>query len=198
VGRWLVAVHPDVRTPAEWTRELAAAYVAAVDRATVGQWARAAQFSANRVGQPLKAQAKHAQLGAIRTLFTDAQEWGWISRRFDPRRCSVRSQLMTNPRVIAEDIWSKLLWAGLNVTADNLPAGNWREGDKRLRNRKRSSLYPLEMVRAVTVVWLFAGLRSDEIRRLRVGCIRWQYDGSHVSTGETPPSKAAVCWLDVP
>ena len=30
--------------------------------------------------------------------------------------------------------------------------------------------YPIEMVRAVAMVWLFSGLRSDEIVRLRVGC----------------------------
>ena len=34
--------------------------------------------------------------------------------------------------------------------------------------------YPLELVRAVALLWLFAGLRVDEIVRLRVGAIRWQ------------------------
>ena len=38
--------------------------------------------------------------------------------------------------------------------------------------------YPLELVRAVTLTWLFSGQRSDEIARLRVGCIRWQHDGT--------------------
>jgi len=45
----------------------------------------------------------------------------------------------------------------------------------------------MEMIRAIALVWLFAGLRSDEIRRLRVGCIRWQQRKS-----------ADVCFLDVP
>jgi integrase len=36
--------------------------------------------------------------------------------------------------------------------------------------------YSLAMLRALAVVWLFAGLRRNEIRRLRVGCIRWQRD----------------------
>ena len=26
-----------------------------------------------------------------------------------------------NPRVIADDIWAKLVWAGLNLTAEDLP-----------------------------------------------------------------------------
>ena len=43
------------------------------------------------------------------------------------------------------------------------------------------------MIRAVTLVWLFAGIRGDEIRRLRVGCVRWQ-----------PDNKSSVCFLDVP
>jgi hypothetical protein len=36
-------------------------------------------------------------------------------------------------------------------------------------------------------VWLFAGIRGDEIRRLRVGCVRWQ-----------PDNGSSVCFLDVP
>jgi hypothetical protein len=39
----------------------------------------------------------------------------------------------------------------------------------------------------VTLVWLFAGLRGDEIRRLRLGCVRWQRE-----------SNSSVCLLEVP
>ena len=35
----------------------------------------------------------------------------------------------------------------------------------------------MELIRAITLTWLFSGQRSDEIARLRVGCIRWQHDG---------------------
>ena len=35
---------------------------------------------------------------------------------------------------------------------------------------------PLAMIRALAVAWCFAALRSDEIVRLRVGCVRWQYE----------------------
>jgi integrase len=47
------------------------------------------------------------------------------------------------------------------------------------------------MVRAVTLVWLFAGLRQNEIRRLRVGCIRY-------GAAEPASGSDAVCLLDVP
>ena len=57
---------------------------------------------------------------ATRTFFRDCQEWEWIPRRFDPTRAlavprSIAALIGTNPRVIADDVWAKLLWAGLNL-----------------------------------------------------------------------------------
>jgi Phage integrase family len=54
------------------------------------------------------------------------------------------------------------------------------------------------MVRAIMIAWLFAGLRSNEISGLRVGCIRWLHDTVPIlGTDEVLP-KGAVCLLDVP
>jgi integrase len=54
------------------------------------------------------------------------------------------------------------------------------------------------MCRALDLSWLFAGLRNNQILRLRLGCIRWQKDDVTVpGTGETLPTDA-VCMLDVP
>ena len=129
---------------------------------------------------------------ATRMFFRDCQEWEWIPRRFDPTRAlavprSVTALIGTDPRVIADDVWAKLLWAGLNLEADDLPASS------------AGSYYPMELIRAVTLTWLFSGLRSDEIARLRVGCIRWQHDGQPVP-GDSRDVLAddAVCLLDVP
>lgn len=77
------------------------------------------------------------------------------------------SLIGTDPRVIADDIWTKLLWAGLNLTADDMPVSRYRSGQKTLP--KPAPWYPLEMVRAVMITWLFDGLRANEIGRLRVG-----------------------------
>jgi hypothetical protein len=86
----------------------------------------------------------------------------------------------SSPRVIADDIWAKLLWAGLNLTPEDFERGNTSNGETH-------TFYPIELIRALTLVWLFAGLRGDEIRRLRLGCVRWQQD-----------SASSVCFLDVP
>ncbi|MGH2410101.1 MAG: hypothetical protein ACRDGS_06975, partial [Chloroflexota bacterium] len=108
IGRWLRQTHPDVVSPEQWTRELAAEYVAAVDRLCVGQWAKANWVPARHVGKPLTARAKAAQLGPARAFFRDCQEWGWIPRRFDPGRClavppTINALIAPNPRVIADD-----------------------------------------------------------------------------------------------
>jgi integrase len=229
-GRWLAATHPEVTEPGAWTRELAAEYVAAVDRMTVGQWSRARAYpSTAQPGAPLKADTKDHQLCALRIFFRDGQEWGWFPRRFEPRRAlatprSVKALMGPKPRVIADDVWAKLLWAGLNLTQADLPA----------LYRSKNAPYPLPMLRALALAWLFTGLRCNELRRLRVGCVRWQREdvpvgpvGTAVSSragsrtgadalttapqGPAPESRGpgglgveevlprdAICWLDVP
>jgi hypothetical protein len=50
------------------------------------------------------------------------------------------------------------------------------------------------MIRALAILWLFAGLRSDELSRLRVGCARMQT----VVTGDGSDPNKPVCLLDIP
>jgi integrase len=193
-GRWLAAVHPEVSEPGQWTRELAAEYVAAVDRMAVGEWSRAPYHPSMALrGARLSAAAKDNHLRALRMFFRDGQEWGWFPRRFDAQRAfatppSVRALIGPKPRVIADDVWAKLLWAGLNLT----------QADLHTRNAGAHTPYPLAMVRAVAVTWLFAGLRSDELRRLRVGCVRWQPQETTIDGTNDVLPREAVCWLDVP
>ncbi|MCX5427922.1 tyrosine-type recombinase/integrase [Streptomyces sp. NBC_00257] len=89
--------------------------------------------------------------------------------------------------MISDDIWAKLLWAGLNLESDDLfltGSGHY---------------YPMELVRAITMTWLFSGLRSNEIARLRVGCIRWQHQEQPIrGDSEQVLAEDAVCLLDVP
>ena len=58
-------------------------------------------------------------------------------------------------------------------------------------NRHKHGAYPLALIRAIAATWVFSGLRSDEIRRLRVGCVRWQREAVTVAeTGELWPKDA--------
>jgi integrase len=194
VGRWLKVHHPEVTSPAHWTYELCAEFVAAASEMKVGEWSDANQRTrlvAERIGQPLRPNAKNHLLQAMRAFLRDCQEWGWIPVRINPHRAlrtprSIWNLIGPDPRVVDKEAWAKLLWSAMNLEEEDLPKS------------KGQMAYPLEMVRAVAVVWCFAALRSDEIVRLRVGCIRWQYEDVMVpETGEILP-RDAVCFLDIP
>lgn len=191
MGRWLAREHPQITEPAHWTRQTCAAWVAAVDRMAVGDCAQSLDGKRSRVGKPLSPKTKSSYLRMARAFFRDLQEWEWIPRRFDPGKTlgaprSLRALLGPDPRVIADDIWAKLLWAGLNLEAADLPRADGR-------------VHPVEMIRAITLTWLFSGQRSDEIARLRVGCVRWQHDGMPIpGDSEQVLARDVVCLLDVP
>jgi integrase len=191
IGRWLAVEHPGIQEPGQWTRELCAAWVAAVDRFRIGDYIQCDDSLQERLGEPLMPRTKSGLLAGSRQFFRDCQEWGWIPRRFDPALAlatprSIRALIGPDPRVIADDVWAKLLWAGLNLEHNDVyanPVG-----------RK----HPIELLRALALVWLFGGLRSDEIVRLRVGCIRWQRDAHHPAEATAESGDKAVCLLDVP
>ena len=191
-GRWLEAEQPQAADPSSWTRQTCAAWVAVVDRMKVGDYVQRTAGLKDQLRKPLEAATKAGHLAALRTFFRDLQEWEQVPRRFDPQRAlavprSIAALLGPDPRVIADDIWAKLMWAGLNLEAGDLPQA--QAGD----------FYPLELVRAVTLAWLFSGQRSDEIARLRVGCIRWQHDGAAIAgDSDQVLARDAVCLLDVP
>jgi site-specific recombinase XerD len=188
-GRWITLEAPELADPRAWTRESAARWVARVDRLLVGEFSHApnTDYMRRRHGETLSPRSKASQIWALRRFFNDLHEWEWIERRFDPRRAfeiprSLRALIGPDPRVISDDIWAKLMWAGLNLKVEDLPSHGRASGEP---------WYPLEFVRAVAMLWLFAGLRTDEIYRLRVGAIRWQ-------PNHADDDRSAVCLLDVP
>jgi len=191
-GRWLKIHHPEITSPAHWDYALAAEYVAAVNNMKVGEWVTQTKRLANRMGLPLAPAAKSQQIQGMRQLLRDCQEWRWIPAQLNPDRAlsiprSIRQMIKPHPRVVSKDLWAKILWAAMNLQKEDLPLPN-----------NNIPYYPLEMVRALAIVWCFAALRGDEIRRLRVGCIRWQYEDVMIpETGEILP-KDAVCFLDIP
>lgn len=193
-GRWLHVQHPEITSPAQWTYELAVEFVAAVCHMKVGEWADTQQrhHAPERYGQPLRPRAIHHFIGAMRAFLRDCQEWEWIPVHLNPARAlrtpsSVCRLIGPDPRVIEKPLWAKLLWAAMNLQDDDLPLA-----------RTTRYVYPLAMVQAVALVWCFAALRSDEICRLRMGCIRWQYEDVMIpETGVILP-KDAVCFLEIP
>ena len=75
-GRWLAEKHPEIVRPEQWTRELAAEYVAVVDRMRIGEYVWREDIVRGERGKPLSARTKERQLGSMRQIFRDSQEWG--------------------------------------------------------------------------------------------------------------------------
>jgi integrase len=185
IGRWLTATHPEVPGPEQWTRTTAAEAVAMLATQKSGEWSHLPSDRIRNFQQPYAPTTQMVGMTTLRTFFQDLQQWEVIPRRFDPYRAfrvprSVRCLYEPDPRVLADDLWAKLVWAGLNLTVSDLPGQGGRGGG--------FHFYPLSFVRALAIVWLFGGLRWNEMRRLRLGCIRWQEDASGVRT----------CLLSVP
>lgn len=188
-GRWLFANYPEVTSPEQWSRELAVDYAAAVDRMHVGEWG--VECRAKTVGKPLSAGSKSQRLMTLRIFFLDCHAWGWLPLRFDPNRCFCLSRSQQNaiairkPRVIDSDVWARLMYAGLNLVEDDLQSIS-------------RSCPPLDLFRAVAVTWLFAGLRPDELFRLRLGCVESQIKDWVIPHHDNILPKNSVCMLEVP
>jgi integrase len=193
-SRWAAEEHPEALAPDLWTRDIAAEYVADTLHATGGQWAG---HNRNRTGwgQPLSAVGKAQRIDGIRGFFNDLIEWEWVTPRFDPRRVlslplSIRAGIGPNPRIIDDASWAKLMAAGLTLNPEDLNA----HGTPRAKATGwHANYYPIEIARALVGVWLFAGCRVDEIRRLELDCVSWD-EGTDEQTGQTYP----ICLLRVP
>ncbi|MGF6889579.1 hypothetical protein ABIA39_009044 [Nocardia sp. GAS34] len=67
-GRWLAAEHPEITEPGQWTRQTCAAWVAAVDRLSVGDYVQRTVGLSKRSGKPLSPRTKAVYLTATRTV----------------------------------------------------------------------------------------------------------------------------------
>ncbi len=195
-GRWLAEYYPNVTSPHQWTSKLAAEYVTVVDQMQTGDFGSPDYREKKMRGvtpQSLAAPTKEKLIVALRVFFDDLYEEPHnVPRRFDPTRAlrtpqAILKQLGPNPRDLNPVLWAKIVHAALNLAEEDLPRGS-----------TGGLLYPLELVRAVAVVWVYSGLRMDEVSRLHVNCIRWQMEDVKVpETGEVLP-KETVCFLTVP
>ena len=203
IGRWLAQSHPEVTKPEDWDYSVAADFVSAVDKKKVGDWCSQRKYPAcfrPPLGKPLTPRGKAAWLHIARTFFLDLQDipigignektMRALPRRFNPLRAfrvppAIFRLIGPAPRIIDDKLWLKLLHA-----AENLEKSDLRSF--------QLGMYPFELVQAVATTWCLSGLRGDEIRRLRVGCIRWRTEESVArDSGENLPNDA-LCFLSVP
>ncbi len=125
----------------------------------------------------------------MRGFFCDLQEWSVAEIRFDVRRAfrlpePIRRLIGPDPRIIDQIFWAKLLQAGLSLTNEDVLSTGHN--------------YPAAMVCAVAIVWLFCGIRREEIRRLRVGCVQRQTRDMGVPVSNEVLPKDSVVFLNVP
>jgi integrase len=181
-GRWLASTHPEVTSPQQWTYRIAAEWVQAVDTMKVGDWIVELRPHAKKRGQLLRPRSKVQHLVALKVFFRDLQEEPLhLPRTFNPYQAFRIPQAMSrligpDPRDIDARWWAMIVQAALDLTEEDLPRMN--------------AGYPLALIRALAIVWVYSGLRSDELVRLRMGCIRWQHEDVTVpETGGTDPER---------
>ncbi len=189
-GRWLASLHPEITSPHQWTYQIAAEWVQVVDTMKVGDWASEEQAQAKSLGKPISPRSKVQHLAALKTFFRDLQEEPFhLPRTFNPYHSfripqAISRLIGPDPRDIDARWWAMLVQAALDLTEADLPRTN--RG------------YPLPLVRTLAIAWVYSGLRSNELVRLRTGCIRWQYEEVTVAETGEHVSGAAFCFLTVP
>ncbi len=188
-GVWLAREQPWVSSPVDWSMSTCAAFIAAVDRMLVGEWAleSARDTKLKGLGQPIAPNSKRSFLHALRRFFIDFELWGWGRLKFSPRHhlatpLTVAFNSGINPRVIDDSSWLKLIWASLNLERQDLLS---------------EIHYPLAMVKAIAVIWTHTGLRSNEIMRLAKGCAHAQTSDVVHEDGTKVPA-GTLCYLDIP
>ncbi len=202
VGRWLSREHPDVVSPEQWDAALAHAYVRYACGATAGADAqpvgRVRLATQGRLGHPLAAQSIGGRLGTLRRFFSDVQDRPHtvaglparsIALRFKPDRAfrtprAVKRRIQPDPRDIDLAVWHKLMGAAARLRPEDLGANVY---------------YPFEFVRAAAFLWVTSARRPNEIVRLRVGCIRRDWDPEMLDDdGQPVDQDAQFIYLHVP
>ncbi len=204
VGLWLDENHPQITSPEQWDYALALEFTVAVANMKVGDYVSVKSSAAFAgIGKEFTPRTKNHMLTVMRRFFSDLQEIPHrlgdeegaahcIARNFNPLVAfqtppSILNLIGPDPRIIEDSWWWKLNQAALNLTEADLP-----------RSRNGFTRYPFEMVRAIAITWCYAALRSNEIKRLRIGCIRREWGADmQVVEGERIPEDA-TCFLHVP
>ncbi len=203
-GRWLQQYHPEVREPADWNEALAAEYVTYTCQAKLGELllpANTRVFHFQKTSQQLSPRTIDGRLVFMRSFFFHLQRrtytvngkqhpklhLTWLPQEAFRTPNTVLAACQPNPKDIAEDAWFKLIWAACTLTKDKLHA------------HSRNPQYPLAYYRAAALIWVTAARRSDEIRRLNVGCVRREWAPEMRDEHGVPIEPAEeLCYLRIP
>jgi len=203
-GRWLKQYHPEVREPADWTEALAAEYVTYTCQAQLGKLLLPANTRSHhfqKTPQQLSPRTIDGRLIFMRSFFSHLQRriytvngeprpkllLTWLPQEAFRTPDTVLAACQPNPKDIAEDAWFKLIWAACTLTKDKLQA------------HSRNPQYPLAYYRAAALIWVTAARRSDEIRRLHLGCVRREWAPEMRDEHGVPIEPAEeLCYLRIP
>ncbi|HEU5378019.1 MAG TPA: tyrosine-type recombinase/integrase, partial [Ktedonobacteraceae bacterium] len=139
-------------------------------------------------------------LGAMRKFFSELQKrpyivegkrypklaLTWLPNEAFKTPDDVKVACQPNPRDIQEDTWFKLIWASCTLSKEKL------DGTGAMH-------FPLAYYRAASLIWVTAARRSDEIRRLSVGCVRREWAPEMCDEqGQQIEAAEELCYLRVP
>lgn len=199
-GRWLKKTHPEIHEPAQWDETLAAEYTLATCQSLCGEYSPLLQHTQYARPQKLSPSGINQRLAAMRKFFFHLQRrpyvvegkpypklhLAWLPSEGFATPDTIKAAIQPNPKDIQEDIWFKLIWAACTLSKEQLDAAG-------------SHQYPLAYYRAVSLVWVTAARRSDEIKRLSVGCVRreWASEMCNEQGQQIEPAEE-LCYLRVP
>lgn len=186
-GRWLAEHFPEIRRPEQWTEELALRYRSDLCQWTAGQysgtWGKYVLGAKDLLDHPLRASGLHGYLISMKRFFSDlvrrphaidGQPARRITLDFVPREVfTMPAHLQkilngTEPRDIDLHIWAKLTIAAATLAPGDLP---------------ERAVYPLSFYRAMGLIWVTSARRPNEITRLRLHCVRQDWEPTMLSEG---------------
>lgn len=192
IGRWLQEYTPEVRTPEHWTEDLALRFRNDVCLWTVGQYGSGPGREALKkkcgpvFGKPMRAASIMRYLAALKRFFSDLSKHPYsvmgeptrkIKFDFVPKEvftcpAPLKKEIENvEPRDIDQRTWARLVIAAATLSQSDLP--KW-------------TLYPLSFYRALALVWVTTARRPNEIARLRLDCVRDDWDPGMLDEDDHP------------
>jgi len=190
IGRWAFEQAPSICAPDQWSEDLALRLRSHLCSWSYGQYAgnfaQRMLEAQKRLGKPLQALSVTAYLIALRRFFTDlsrrphalpGEPARRISLPFDPKETLStpihlkRAIDEANPRDIDLRVWAKLAIAAATLSQSDLPQG---------------AKYPLSLYRALALLWVTSARRPNEIVRLRLDCLRENWDQDMLDEDNQP------------